>query len=116
MERPDPMDLLPSVHRVVYTGDSNSGPPDQELGTLTKELASQLLALVTAGFSTVMYFQEKYKIGVRIVFRFPGGVERHAKLLESLAMVIFFPGAVYLGDKRIMSQGICSYLCHVLAK
>ncbi len=43
---------VPSIFWSVRTGDSNSCPPVQELGGLTKELASLLLAWVSAGLST----------------------------------------------------------------
>jgi hypothetical protein len=53
VERPDPKDLsnAPISHRIR---DSNSRPPDLELGTPTKWLASRMLVRVSAGFSTVL--------------------------------------------------------------
>ncbi len=43
----------PSSRRI---GDSNSRPPDLELGALTKWLASRMLVWVLAGFSTTFVF------------------------------------------------------------
>jgi hypothetical protein len=45
VERPDPKDLftLVSAWSSRHTGDSNSCPPDLELGVLTKWLASRML-------------------------------------------------------------------------
>ncbi len=40
----------PIAHRSVLTEDSNSCPPDQVLGSLTKELASRLLVWVSQTF------------------------------------------------------------------
>jgi hypothetical protein len=46
-----------SKNRVhVLSGDSNSSPPDQELGALTKWLASRMLVWASAGFTTIFWF------------------------------------------------------------
>jgi hypothetical protein len=49
VERPESKDLsiLVSAQSSRHTGDSNSCPPDLELGTLTKWLASRMLVGVS---------------------------------------------------------------------
>ncbi len=57
VERPDPKDLSTLVNgpRSRRIGNSNSHPPDLELGVLTKWLARRMLVWGMAGFSTLSY-------------------------------------------------------------
>ncbi len=72
-----------SVHRVhCPTGDLNSCPPDLELGTLTKRLASRWYSLsVSAGFCTYSSSLQ-YCIGVLHL-----GVEKWRRASESAGQV-----------------------------
>ncbi len=61
VERPDPLKGLSTFCQCTEfppQGDSNSCPPDMELGALTKWLASRMLVwVVSAGFSTILIYK-----------------------------------------------------------